>query len=867
MKQISTTFILLLFIVALLSFSALANQSIKWEFIETENLKIIYHPEVKEQAYHIAKIAEEVFNDLSQFTGFKPYRKIAIVVSGQDDIANGFAIPRDVIKIWVNPLHISTRVDKDWLKTVVTHELTHLVQMEATFETTYLIHKLTGASTPLLQPPNTFYPTWFLEGVAQYGSARFGYDSLDRKRQMILEQKIHTDNFFTDAELIWGRSNIGGEAIYNYGFGFLDYLMRTYGEEKFLELQKTHNDLYFLGLNNTIRIVYGKRLDELINEWKDSLKKRFPIRINREKAISITNKPNLAQWNEPQVTPEGGIIFAESHIDRSSIRIRYWNPEKGLITLLEDPALFLTRLSLSSDGERLLYIAWEYKNQHLRYDLYELDLKSKKTIRLTKDERILLGVHYGDGYLVVKNDWGRNRLYYLFNGQLTQLTDNDYNFNITDLAVSPDQKRVAINFNYNGRRGIGILNTDSWTYDKIFFPSEGLDWLLGDFIDNKHLTLSWDRLDHYDLYCLNIDTGICERITNTREDILQGQVRSINGQTYWYGQIYGPEGFTIAKGKIFHGEKITLEPEEISFNLDPIPQLKPVNKGNYNPLSQLRSDLFIPYVTTDQFTIGLTHLLTDPLMELIIYYNLEWDPNKNHYLIDLDSIWQGTNPGFNLTLHKDKSKVQAALTQFYDSYPYYLSIIQGLEYDEQFRLDKLGLQVDRVWQKSNPGKTTLSVNYFFPTSTEKDGFDFTLKHSQNISIGYRGHSLTSTTRFQYTRGRIRIPWGRGTEIMWVDSNYYLAEMLIHQQINYQHNLVDLSFNFSDFIQTGRLYLNLFSELGLFYNNGQYIIADMIGTGLEFETKIVHQIQLNHSLNAAINSKGDWDIKYDIKFPF
>ncbi len=870
-------FFMIVFIMTtfILAQPVLANQNVDWKFFKTDNFMIIYHPEVIDQAYYIALTAEEVFADLSKFTGFKPYRKIAIIVTGQDDFANGFAKPLDVIRIIVNPAYLSTRVDQDWLKNVITHELTHLVQMEATFEPTHILHKITGMSTPFGVTPNTLHPTWFLEGIAQYGSTRQGYDGIDRKRQMIFEQKIHNDKFYTNAEIIWGRSALDGEAYYSYGFGFFEFLMRNYGEEKLLKLQKIHNYSYLLGTENTIHMVYKKTLNVLLNEWKEELHQRFPIRKDRVFVAPIIAKPELSEWKESLATPDGGVIFAESNINYPSSQIKSWHPDQGLTTLLDNPKLAFTRLALSPNGDTVLFTGYEVKNKNIRFDLYELNLNNKKITRLSKDQRIIQGVYFKDGYLVVKNDWGKNHLYYLANNQLTQLTDTNYNFNITDLAVSPNQKRVAINFNYDGKRGIAVLSTDSWSFEKIYIPKEGLDWILGDFINDNEITLSWDRLEHYDLYNLNVETNLCQRITNTREDILQGQVKSVNDQLIWIGQIYGSTGFTIASDQLFEGETIAIKTEDVVFTSPTKPEIKTLDTSDYNHLSQLRSLALFPFLNIETIDhkkepfIGITQVLQDPLDELQFSYQLAWNLNMKTFLphLKLETTWKGSNPELGLNLQTNNSKLQATFTQSYDKFPYFINGSENITYSDNFRFDELKLQFGRIWLTNKPGSTMIETKYYPATPNTKVGYSVLLKNQQNIPLGYNANTLTTQTLVGYAGGSSYFTWGQDG-MMRVYPEKSSTNKFIFEKITYKHNLIDLSYDLMSLIQTGRLYGNIYGEIGIFDNHAKKITsAHMIGAEVILESSIFNLIPLDLDIGVASNLQDGLELYYNIGSPF
>ena len=868
--------------------SASASSHINWQYFDTAHFRVIYHPEVTAQAKEVGATAEQVFLDNAAFTGFQPLRRIAIIVSGLEDFSNGYSIPADIIKVWVNPLNTSTRVDQDWLKNLITHELSHTLQMEATFGLTYWLQKLTGVSTALALPPNTIHPTWFLEGAAQYGSYRQGFDSLDRKRTMVMEQRIQSDKFFTPAELYWGRGNISGEAWYNFGFGFFEFLMSHYGEDKFLELQKYHNTHYWMGLDASIRAVYKVKLPALIEEWKVELRQKFPLRTDRASAEAISEKPEFSEWHNVLKRPDGSVIFAENNPDRISSVIKLWTPEKGLVTLLDNPNLYFTHLDLSPDGNKVLYTAYQVQNQLVHYDLFELDITTKKTRRLTKDQRVLMARYFREGYLVLRNDYGKTHLYYLSNenlahknshtGQIAnanltnskmqQLTNTDYNMSITDFVISPDSTQVAVNFNYNGQRGIGLLSGDSWHFSKVYYPSQGLDWILGDFRDSSTLTVSWDRLNHYDLYTLNIKTDTLERVTNTREDILHGVIFSEKGQEYWLGQIYGTDGFTVAKGPVTPGESLQIAPGSISFEPAPIAQVEILKEGTYSHFGQLRQDVILPYIDgEDKITrLGLVQLLTDPLRELQVISNTGWDFMINRPIFDLTTSWTGNNPALNFNLGYDGQTLHSELMGTLDFSPYSVSLGGIMNYDSDFTFDRGTLQINRSWDGARPGLTNVDFIYSPDDGFLNPSIALEAKHTFTIPVGYRSDMLTSSTSAGLAAGRFGLSWAQDGPL-WAYSDERLAQQWVLQELNYHHNLIDLSKNFSNVVQTGRLYADVFAKAGMFSIDTELVPAAMVGVGLELETKMLNLYQTNYQVRAAINPAGEWKITYGVAAPF
>lgn len=867
MKKIHIFLTFLLMCAALL-WPVAVGAAVNWQYFETEHFNVIYHPEVEAQAKEAAQVAEQVFADNSSFTGFEPYRKIAIIVSGLEDFSNGESIPQDVIKLWVNPLNTATRVDRDWLKNLVTHELTHILQMEATFGATYLEQKLTGASTSLGLPPNTLYPAWLLEGAAQYGSARQGFDGIDRKRAMVMEQRVQSGQFYTAAELYWNRGDIGGEGYYNFGFGFFDYLMRTYGEEQFVKLQKFHNAFYILGLDAATRTIYNKSLSELVAEWKNELETKFPVRYDRQVTRDLAPKPQFSEQHDPLLLPDGSVIFAQNNLDRPSSEIKLWQTSGFTKVLLESPFLYFTRLALSPDGKQVLYTAYNVQNDLVRYDLYELDVKTRKTRRLTEGERVLQARYFKDGYLVLKNDFGKAHLYYLVKGQWTQLTDSDYNFQISDFVVSPSQKRVAINFNYNGKRGIGILETGSWTFEKVYYPPEGLDWILGNFINNDTFTLSWDRLDHYDLYTLNIATGSIVRETNTREDILWGQlVTDEHGETTWLGQIYDSAGFGIAKGSTGTDETTPLSAVSGSTTFAAAAKAEPdiLTSGKYHSLTQLRRDYFMPYILSGDSDFGVQASWSDPMAKLQIATDLGWNLDQKSPLFSLSTYWSGTNPGFAADITAFGKYMLGRLTQFYNHYPYSLVTEENLALQDRLTVKSVDVQLSRSLNPKHPGATTLLGGFYPNAELTEASYDLILHHSITWPVGYKGDQINSTTLLSYSGGdNAGIGWDRW---LWIYPAAPPANRAVLQHVNYRQNVADLSLNIADALQTGRLYLNTFADAGIVRVGDTWTGVNMLGIGAELETQLFHLSRVNWGVEAGINTSGLWSVRYTINSPF
>ena len=104
------------------------HPELDWRTIKTENFNIHYHEDIYEIALKGANIAEKVRPILMEQVGLKELKRLDIVFTAEDEVMNGFAVPANYTVIWVdqNDAAVWTENEK-WLRTVVAHELQHLV--------------------------------------------------------------------------------------------------------------------------------------------------------------------------------------------------------------------------------------------------------------------------------------------------------------------------------------------------------------------------------------------------------------------------------------------------------------------------------------------------------------------------------------------------------------------------------------------------------------------------------------------------------------------------------------------------------------------------------------------------------------------
>ena len=151
-------------------FTGRTHSELKWHTIETDHFDVHYHEEIRDIAIKGASIAEQVRPILMKQMGIDTLRRLDIVFTAEDEVLNGFAMPSNHTVIWVDQNDAALWVgDEKWLRTVLAHELQHLVYFNT-------------IKTWLPEPMNMFYagaPGWIVEGLAEYYTEKwrpFRYD-------------------------------------------------------------------------------------------------------------------------------------------------------------------------------------------------------------------------------------------------------------------------------------------------------------------------------------------------------------------------------------------------------------------------------------------------------------------------------------------------------------------------------------------------------------------------------------------------------------------------------------------------------------------------------------------------------------------
>ncbi|HCT53500.1 MAG TPA: hypothetical protein DF712_13685, partial [Balneola sp.] len=108
-----------------------SHNHLEWFTIESEHFLIHFQDGNSRSAKVTARIAEEIYAPITELYQLEPDQKVSIVLKDRDDYSNGAAYFFDnKIDIWLPALDTPLRGTHNWLRNVITHEFTHIIQIQ-----------------------------------------------------------------------------------------------------------------------------------------------------------------------------------------------------------------------------------------------------------------------------------------------------------------------------------------------------------------------------------------------------------------------------------------------------------------------------------------------------------------------------------------------------------------------------------------------------------------------------------------------------------------------------------------------------------------------------------------------------------------
>lgn len=427
------------------------HTELQWYTIETPHFLVHYHNGEERSAKVASKIAEEIYGPVTSLYGHEPDQKVSIVLKDYDDFSNGAAYFYDnKIEIWAPALDFDLRGTHNWLRNVVTHEFTHIVQIQTSMKfgrrfpgiyLQWLGYEAERRQDVLYGYPNVIVsypvsgfvvPSWFAEGVAQYNRPQLSYDNWDSHRDMILRMYALDGNMLSWSEMsVFGKTSLGNESSYNAGFALVKYISETYGPDAIPRIARNLSRWSAMTIDGAIERALGIDGKDLYKEWREHLVAEYVRRTGRimQNRVEGETIGSVGFGNfYPAFSPDGKRIAYTSnktadYFGLSSVYV--YDTESKKEEELCDKVH--SSLSWSPDGSKIYYSRINRDNPHWSSlsDVYEYDLERKKETRLTFALRAM------------------------------------------NPSVSRDGKKIAFAIESDGTMNVGVVDKDGSSYRRI----------------------------------------------------------------------------------------------------------------------------------------------------------------------------------------------------------------------------------------------------------------------------------------------------------------------------------------------------------------------------------------------------------------
>jgi len=431
------------------------HPELHWREFQTEHFLIIYHDGLDSVALKAAPVAEEAYHIVTTNLQTPLTKKVKIYLSDYDEIKNAFAFDDDYIFIWMRgilddlPYGFRSSGTSKWLRSVITHEFTHIVIAHATKDIFSFLS------------PVTQVPRWFNEGLARYMEPDGWTSDLDAVLR-VATVSGHLDLGSTDDYLSGGLTYEGGQS-------FIRYIAAAYGDSALVKILKFRTGIFYDFLEG-VKSATNKSLDDLEEEWHKTLNVYFNTRYGqKEEASEFARKipTGLAVVLTARLEPGGKrIAMIASHTKKSPARLYLLaNESTGDASVISDEPGIEPVISWYPGKDAICVSKTRVgSNGNLIHDLFRIDIPTGELSRLTSDGRfeepdVAL---QGNRIVAVHTEENHSDLYILNADGSDPMQLTNYNDAYTQVYAprwSADGKQITYSvFRSNGMRDVAVID-------------------------------------------------------------------------------------------------------------------------------------------------------------------------------------------------------------------------------------------------------------------------------------------------------------------------------------------------------------------------------------------------------------------------
>ncbi len=481
------------------------TESPRWFITQSPHFEIYHTEELSLIIPDISSILENTYLYITKLLDYELEEKIPFFIYSthntfeQNNIANigegtgGFA------EAFKNRFVIPLTGSEKWLRTVIQHEFTHIVTFEILYGGFWKSARLVKSY---------FYPLWFMEGLAEYGTNEWGTDA-----DMLVREAALTGNLIPISRL-QSFNHLKGHQIvlaYKLSHNFITFLVEKYGGEVIPRLAIEFKDR--LNPSSALEALTKKDIFQINDEWFEFLKDKYtkqaegtylPDKYGRR--LTADSEYNI----NPSWSPDGKKIAFISDRNGYNDIFLINNDASGITRLMRRKLKSRIdvihtgghALSWSPDGKTIAFMGERLQKNYI----FLYNLKSKKLKRLHIDMDSVSSPCFspgGDTIVFTAMKKGISNLYLAnINGNdVTQLTDDSYYDNYP--VFSHDGKKIIYVSERNLQDDLFILNILSGEKTRLTdttHDENSPSWS----IDDSHVLFISDQNGFFNIYTKSI---------------------------------------------------------------------------------------------------------------------------------------------------------------------------------------------------------------------------------------------------------------------------------------------------------------------------------------------------------------------------
>lgn len=753
------------------------HPELDWYTIKGKHVEVHFHEGAERTAQVVLKVAEEVWDPICSLYDYQP-DKVHYVIKDLDDYSNGATYFFDnKIEIWTSALDFDLRGAHNWLRNVISHEFTHLVQIQSAMKLNrgvpalflqVLMYEDERRPDILYGFPNVVVsyplatinvPAWFAEGTAQYMRKEFNYDNWDSHRDMILRSYALDNNMLTWNQMgVFEKTSLGNESVYNSGFALTKYIAQKYGEDKLKDITRALGKFGNFTIDAAFKDVLGKDGNEIYDEWSTFLKNDYKKRTENISANLVVGE-KIADEGFGNFYP----VFSDDakkvyYISNKSSD--YFSPsgvyELNFETKKERSIVGGVRSTFSFiPGQNKIVFAKltdDNKNWYNVHDLFVYDLDKKDEIRLTNNLRANNPSVSNDGKSIVfifQRDGTTNLGKVDIDGSnFVRLTFFENGEQIYNPKFSPDDSYIIFDYSYANTRDIARVNSAGGNVE--FIISTSNDERNPAFTKDGKIIFASDETGIYNLYEYDLNSKNKKQLTNVLGGAFMPAI-SDNGNIVYAG--YTSSGYKIFKLDQIENQNISSANAYVRLENPPLNIDKPIgNINNFDIQSLINyQDKNLNKVEKSKYSGAFSRLTFFPFLRFDNYNtgNTFWEKWKpgvfvtSNDMLNRYSIFAGA--ALNARLERD-------LFLIFD-YKNKLPLISSIGLRPELSLELYSINrkadVDVFFGADTVGN---SVNYdnIIPTEVSYNlfEFDFIVRHrlfsrDQNLQLRYAYSNYTA----------------------------------------------------------------------------------------------------------------------------